>query len=279
MSALVDLLSHTDADTMNSAPAADLFRQLAYEKGIAGCARSLLCEQRSDDALSHALEHIVQVNPHYAAFIVQSVSGEDEAIQCRVAATAQHDSQACCGADTPCFEASTVFCDRLLSDGCFSGAVKDMGQLNQGWLSERVEAALLCSPIRVMGSWWGAIGLLRSSSDSDIWQQADHHLLATAAELFSVHLERQKALVEHEENTKLAGALEMAGVVCHKLNQPMQVILGYSSMVTSGDIEDQGQIIDIVKMVEDETRKMGIITKNLMGITRVREAGSSDVVS
>jgi C4-dicarboxylate-specific signal transduction histidine kinase len=79
---------------------------------------------------------------------------------------------------------------------------------------------------------------------------------------------------EHQERVKLVGALEMAGAVCHKLNQPMQVILGYSSMVSSGDVKDPEQVKAIVKTIEDETRKMGIITKNLMGITKYRSVAS-----
>ena len=103
--------------------------------------------------------------------------------------------------------------------------------------------------------------------------------LCATAGFFSAYFERNRSAVEHEEKTKLAGALEMAGVVCHKLNQPMQVILGYASMVTSGDIRDGQQIIDIVKLVEDETRKMGIITKNLMGITRLHDAGTDGLIA
>jgi hypothetical protein len=50
----------------------------------------------------------------------------------------------------------------------------------------------------------------------------------------------------------------------------MQVILGYASMVTSGDISELDQIKEVVQLIEDETRQMGIITKNLMGITKNR---------
>jgi hypothetical protein len=59
----------------------------------------------------------------------------------------------------------------------------------------------------------------------------------------------------------------------------MQVILGYASMVSSGDISEPGQVREIVKMIEDETRRMGIITKNLMGITKFRTVETPDVGS
>jgi hypothetical protein len=48
-------------------------------------------------------------------------------------------------------------------------------------------------------------------------------------------------------------------------------------MVTSGDISEPDQICEIIKMIEDETRRMGIITKNLMGITRYRSVETPEV--
>jgi signal transduction histidine kinase len=136
----------------------------------------------------------------------------------------------------------------------------------------------LIIPINVFGAWWGGLcldcGSTKVDEDTPVFES-----FVTTADFLGVFFERQMVSREHTESDKLAGALEMAGTVCHKLNQPMQVILGYASMVTSGDIREPDQVCDIVKMIEDETRRMGIITKNLMGITKYRTVETPEVGS
>ncbi len=257
----------------------ELSRQLVYEKSIAGCARSLLCGQQSKDALSSALGHLGLVNPHYYGFIARP--SDDNGKTCRfsvMAATRGGDPEKSCKPLLIHFEGSPRLREKMAPGEVLSGRVEDPGCMDPDGSEDGRDAPVLCAPIHALGDWWGLLGLVSDRSDHG-WEGEDHRLLLTAAEFFSVHFERQEALVEHEEKNRLAGALEMAGVVCHKLNQPTQVILGYSSMITSGDIQAQDQIVDVVKMIEDETRKMGIITKNLMGITRMREAIFSDIDS
>lgn len=253
----------------------ELLKQLVYEKSISGCARSLLCSRQAEDALSGALDDLVHVNPDYQGFIAKSSDDGSEGCRFHVVATTQGGDRAESRKSIAlCFEDSERLLEKMVSGEVFSGLLKDPDCLGQGELKGISGASVLCAPIRALDTWWGVLGLVSRSSDPQ-WEQEDYRMLLAAAEFFSVHLERQEALTEHEEKNRLAGALEMAGVVCHKLNQPTQVILGYSSMITSGDIKERDQIIDVVKMIEDETRKMGIITKNLMGITRMREAISA----
>ena len=134
----------------------------------------------------------------------------------------------------------------------------------------------LLIPIQVFGNWWG--GMCLSGDDERLTgDEGLIQFLGTVADLFGVFFERRISSREDAESDKLAGALEMAGTVCHKLNQPMQVILGYASMVTSGDISEHDQICEIIQMIEDETRRMGIITKNLMGITQYRSVETPEV--
>lgn len=128
---------------------------------------------------------------------------------------------------------------------------------------------LVLLPLTVLGEWWGFLCIEAAEQAYIHFSDEDLHL-STAAALFAVYFERRYAADRYKELNKLSGALETAGTVCHKLNQPMQVILGYASMVTSGDIRETEQIIEIVQLIEDETRQMGIITKNLMGITKNR---------
>ena len=136
---------------------------------------------------------------------------------------------------------------------------------------ERDVARLIIVPLTVLGKWWGFLCIEALQADIERLPVEENHLKTVGA-LFSVFYERQHAVEGFHERKELSGALEMAGTVCHKLNQPMQVILGYASMVTAGDISEKEQIIEIVQLIEDETRQMGIITKNLMGITKNRGA-------
>lgn len=74
----------------------------------------------------------------------------------------------------------------------------------------------------------------------------------------------KRKLVEDE---KLKGILEMAGAICHELNQPMQAIWGYSELL-SMDISKDSTLYGYIKNIEAQVDKMRKITRNLMRITR-----------
>ncbi|MCP4366763.1 MAG: transcriptional regulatory, partial [Deltaproteobacteria bacterium] len=78
------------------------------------------------------------------------------------------------------------------------------------------------------------------------------------------HKRLEKKLVEEE---KVSSALEMAGAICHELNQPMQVVSGYSELLMM-DMEKDNLAYPYIKMVKEQTEKMGYITRKLMSITR-----------
>ena len=59
----------------------------------------------------------------------------------------------------------------------------------------------------------------------------------------------------------------MAGAICHELNQPMQVVSGYSELLMM-DMEKDDLAHSYIKMVKDQTDKMGSITRKLMSITK-----------
>ena len=78
----------------------------------------------------------------------------------------------------------------------------------------------------------------------------------------------QKRLAERLfKEEKLRGVLEIAGAVCHELNQPLQVISGISELLLMENFEDNRQHSDIRK-IRDQVFRMAEITKKLMGITR-----------
>jgi PAS domain S-box-containing protein len=66
---------------------------------------------------------------------------------------------------------------------------------------------------------------------------------------------------------RLQGALELAGAVCHDLNQPLMAITGYAELILMDCPEDAPYVQKLKKIVRQAT-KMGDITKKLMHVTR-----------
>ncbi|OQW97844.1 MAG: hypothetical protein BWK74_05750 [Desulfobacteraceae bacterium A6] len=83
----------------------------------------------------------------------------------------------------------------------------------------------------------------------------------------TVVTKEMKAEEERVEREKLQVLLEMAGAVCHELNQPMQTITGYSENLVLNVKKDDPLYSKLNKIME-LTRTMGDITGKLMKITR-----------
>lgn len=274
------VFTHSDSDRWTASGSNDLHRQLVYEKSVAGSAKCLLCQKPSQADLDLVLANLSRVDERYRAFL--AVSEKDpESLEGRWtirSVSPRGGEGAPVDVDHGAFEASCRLEEAMRHGKSYSGRLQEIGSAQSQWFVSQPSAPVLCYPVTVLDHWCGTLGLVSEAPDHG-WNTDDDRLLCATAGFFSAYFERNRSAVEHEEKIKLAGALEMAGVVCHKLNQPMQVILGYASMVTSGDIRDGRQIVDIVKLVEDETRKMGIITKNLMGITRLHDAGTDGQIA
>ena len=74
--------------------------------------------------------------------------------------------------------------------------------------------------------------------------------------------EKWKAAMNDEGQTvlaeKLQGVIEMAGAVCHEMNQPMQVVLGISELLLLNKLEDNHfyKQIEALKNVKSLTARM-----------------------
>lgn len=78
---------------------------------------------------------------------------------------------------------------------------------------------------------------------------------------------RQEAEKEHTERKKLQGALELAGAVCHELNQPVMAINGYAEILMLKK-DRYPEIINTLEKVLKQTERVEGITRKLMNITR-----------
>ena len=77
--------------------------------------------------------------------------------------------------------------------------------------------------------------------------------------------DRKRAEEEARHREKLQGILEMAGAICHEMNQPMQIISGYSDLLLMTISENDpihGKLDTIIKQIH----RMGTITRKLMTI-------------
>ena len=73
---------------------------------------------------------------------------------------------------------------------------------------------------------------------------------------------------EMREREKLQGVLEMAGAVCHELNQPLQVVSGYSEMLLETEEDDRNY--EALKSITQGIKRIGELTGRIMRITRYK---------
>lgn len=243
-----------------------------FDQALAACSRLLLGGGNPGHDLQTALAQLAfGFDAHHVALVqIESYHTEDSRgrwIACSQAATCPYCK------DSRDWDYIRLIDDdmrmRLEKGQSCSRDVRNLPHHFAQGFHEGEVARLIFVPLTVLGKWWGFLSIETLQAGMERLPVEEIHLKTVGA-LFSVFYERQHAVEGFHERKELSGALEMAGTVCHKLNQPMQVILGYASMVTSGDISEKEQIIEIVQLIEDETRQMGIITKNLMGITKNR---------
>ena len=79
--------------------------------------------------------------------------------------------------------------------------------------------------------------------------------------------DRKRAEKERILAEKLNAILEMAGAVCHELNQPLQVVSAYAERLQQAVSKDNPLYGKIVKIL-DNVNRMADVTKKLQNITR-----------
>jgi signal transduction histidine kinase len=77
--------------------------------------------------------------------------------------------------------------------------------------------------------------------------------------------DRKRAEEEQNRLEKLQGVLEMAGTICHEMNQPMQIIAGYSELLLMKTSEND-PIYKKLNTIIEQIRRMSNITRKLMMI-------------
>ena len=80
---------------------------------------------------------------------------------------------------------------------------------------------------------------------------------------------RERAERERVRREKLQGVLEMAGAVCHELNQPVMAITGYADIIAMRAGQND-PLQDKVSKLKKQALRVGTITHKLMQITKYR---------
>lgn len=81
--------------------------------------------------------------------------------------------------------------------------------------------------------------------------------------------DRKRAEREQYHREKLQGILEMAGTVCHEMNQPMQVISGLSELLLMKTSENEPSYGKLNRIIE-QIKRMHEITGKLMAVRHYR---------
>lgn len=78
---------------------------------------------------------------------------------------------------------------------------------------------------------------------------------------------------------KILSVLEMAGAVCHELNQPLMAISGYSELLMLG-LEPSHPHYEKLNKIHQQIKRTGAITKKLMSITKyeTRKYTEKDII-
>lgn len=82
-------------------------------------------------------------------------------------------------------------------------------------------------------------------------------------------LELQTKLKEKE---KLQGVLEMAGAVCHEINQPLQAVNGYAELLLM-NLSENDPNFRMLRNIKDGIERIGQLTRKIMGISIYRTKG------
>ena len=83
-----------------------------------------------------------------------------------------------------------------------------------------------------------------------------------------VNVGRRMIMLQNEmrKREKLQGVLEMAGAVCHELNQPLQIVSGFSEMLLM-DLEPSDPNYKMINTIKTGIDRIGELTHKIMKIT------------
>lgn len=105
---------------------------------------------------------------------------------------------------------------------------------------------------------------LEAGADDYLIKPFDEGVLRARIEVgFRLH----QAQLRAARSARLRSALEMAGAVCHELNQPLQVVMGNSELLAYS-LKEQSPEYESVEEIRRASERLGELTRKLMRIAR-----------
>ncbi len=110
------------------------------------------------------------------------------------------------------------------------------------------------------------------SSDKEIEGNLNalRRAVQTCEEAVNTEITRKEQLErERRKREKLQGVLEMAGAVCHELNQPLMTISGYCELILS-NMSDDDPLYSLIMTIKDQSDRIGKLTYKIGRITKYK---------
>jgi len=103
----------------------------------------------------------------------------------------------------------------------------------------------------------------------------DEVVLLAIEDITEVKKHEQTAM----EKEKLSAVIQTVGAVCHEMNQPLMVIMGFADLLLE-DLKEDGVQKENAKKIRNQAERLGSITRKLMAITRYKTKGylSSEII-
>ncbi|MFA6009779.1 MAG: PAS domain S-box protein [Desulfobacteraceae bacterium] len=139
------------------------------------------------------------------------------------------------------------------------------------------------------GAWYQAAETVVRTASEKILIEVDAEFIKKNGEIFTGHMmvscidpvhpfdrsivtisdlsTRIQAEQDRIYKEKILSVLEMAGAVCHELNQPLMAISGYSELLMLG-LESSHPHYEKLNKIHEQIKRTGTITKKLMSITK-----------
>jgi len=107
---------------------------------------------------------------------------------------------------------------------------------------------------------------LEAGADDYIAKPYDHQELHARINVGSRMLRLQNELRQRD---KLQGVLEMSGAVCHELNQPLQIVSGFSELLLM-EMDENDPNYRTLRQIKSGIDRIGQLTRKIMQISKYK---------
>jgi phosphoserine phosphatase RsbU/P len=107
---------------------------------------------------------------------------------------------------------------------------------------------------------------LKAGADDYICKPYDTNELLARIEVGRRVVDLQDRLIEQ---SKLQGALETVGAICHEFNQPLQAIFGYTELLLM-EVAKEHPLYQKLRVINESVNRVGEINRKLMKISHYK---------